>query len=81
MIAVNGIFQWNDLLRAKKLNWVNFSIIDVSFEFGLHESKYAEFTIIIAGIGVFVEIYNKRTLDGMDQDLDGLMVTEDKNED
>lgn len=53
------IFQWMDLLRYRKMNWINLDFCHIGFEFGTYKGTYLEFACVLLGVGFYFEWAHK----------------------
>ena len=61
------VFQWPDILKLGKWNWVNFDFFDIGFEVDTFKGTHLEFKFVILGIGFFSDGNDKATLEKWDR--------------
>ncbi len=52
-------FQWPEIFKFRKWNWVNFDFCNISFEVSWWEGKSFEGVFIILGVGFYLNWYNQ----------------------
>ena len=52
-------FQWPEIFKFRKWNWVNFDFINVNFEYCWFNGKSFELVFIILGLGFYLNWYNQ----------------------
>lgn len=51
--------QWPNLFRFKSFNWIDFSILNVTFEYGTYKGTYLEITVMVMGLGINIEFVDR----------------------
>lgn len=53
---IQWVCQLPDLVFFWKQNWANFSVFDLSFEYGTYKGRYLEIRFVVLGLGFDAEI-------------------------
>jgi len=52
-------FQWPEIFKFRKWNWVNFDFCNVNCEYSWWNGKSFECVFIILGVGFYLQWYNQ----------------------
>ncbi len=68
-IEVTWTFQWPEIFKFGKWNWVNFDFCNVGLEFSWFRGKSFEGVFILFGVGFYLNWYDKASRDRFERQL------------
>ena len=57
------VFQWSEIFKFRRWNWINFDFCNVNFEVSWYNGKSFECVFIILGLGFYLGWDDKATRD------------------
>ena len=52
-------FQWPEIFKFRRWNWINFDFVNVNVEYSWFEGKSFECVFILLGVGFYLQWYNQ----------------------
>lgn len=68
-LEVTWAFQWHEIFKVGKWNWVNFDLCNISLEVAWFKGKSFDVVFILFGVGFYLNWYDKASRDRFERQL------------